>query len=78
LDTLGFVNIIRKSTGMPEKSRCPAVHLDAALVIEKMHGRSGLPVKLRFIGKRLVPVVLYLNSIMIQMMLMTLKAKLNA
>jgi hypothetical protein len=68
LDTLGFVNIIRKSTGRLEKSRCPVVHLDAILAVEKMHCKSRLPIKPRSIRKRHAPVVLYLNSIMIWMM----------
>ena len=69
-DTLGSVNIIWKSTRKPEKSRCLTVHLTAALVVKKMLSKSGLPIKLRSIEKRPVPVVQYLNSIM---MWMTLK-----
>ena len=77
-DILGSVNIIWKSTGKLEKSRCLIVHLAAALVAEKMPGKSGLPIKLISIGKRPVPVVQYLNSIMILMTLMTLMMKWNA
>jgi hypothetical protein len=67
-DTLGFVNIIWEATGRPEKSRCPTVYLDVVLAVEKMHGQSRLPIRLRSIRRRPAPVVLYWNSIMIQMM----------
>jgi hypothetical protein len=64
-DTLGFGNTTRKSTGKPEKSRCLVVHLAVVQAAERTLVKSGLPTKLRSVGKKLVPVALPLNSITI-------------
>jgi hypothetical protein len=63
-DILGYINIIQRETGKLERSRCLSVHPDAVQVAERMHVKSKLPVKLRSVGKSLVPVVLSQNSIM--------------
>jgi hypothetical protein len=78
LDTLGYINTIWKSTGKLEKSRCLGVLLIAVLAVERMPNKSKLFIKLKSVGRKLVPMALSLNSIMTRKMLRILTTRQNA
>jgi hypothetical protein len=78
LDTLGYINTIRKLTGKLEKLRCLGVPIIAVLAVERMPNKSKLIIKLKSIGRKLVPTALSLNSIMTWKMQRILTMRQNA
>jgi hypothetical protein len=73
-----YINTIWKITREPEKSRCLSVSLVAILAVERMPNKSELLIKLKSVGRKLVPMAPSPGSVITQKMLRILMMRQNA